>query len=400
MKETYLHYIWKTKSILFQHQRLVNQELFELIDPGFYNTESGPDFFNGSVKIDGVIWRGNIELHINSSDWYAHNHHVDQAYNNVILHVVYNYDRPVFIEDRELPTLELKSLISKEHFLNFHSIVLMRDEISCGKLLDSVDSIYIEQMKERAIIRRLNHKIEFLSDEPYRFKSHLEIFYLLLLKSFGKKVNDECMLQLALAVPFKLLQLNDVSLFSAFILGGSGLTFSKIEFKEDEWNYLKHKYNLKPISTYQWKSKGLRPVSFPRRMLLKLVWWLENIPIEEMLNKIEGESVYEYLSQRIIHAPKELNLNQKLIDMVMINCIIPFIWWKSQILQNDELKERALDLYQKVSFEQNKVIAKWKKYNVTIKNAYDSQALLEIYNDFCSVNKCLECSVGIKVLKN
>ena len=125
MKEAYLHYIWKTKSILFKRQKLINQEQFELIDPGFYNTESGPDFFNGSVKIDGVIWRGNIEIHINSSDWYAHNHQFDKAYNNVILHVVYNYDRPVFIEDRELPTLELKSLISKEHFLNFHSIVLI-----------------------------------------------------------------------------------------------------------------------------------------------------------------------------------------------------------------------------------------------------------------------------------
>jgi len=399
MKETYLHYLWKTKSIFFKNVRLITGETFELLDPGSYNTESGPDFFNGAVKIDHINWNGNIELHVKSSDWYLHNHHTDPAYQQVVLHVVYHYDKPVMVNGRALPTLELKPYVSAKHLQQFNTVNVLPNKIICGALINNIDPIYLENMKEKNILSRLNRKTAYLLEPPYLHFSHFEIIYTLLLKSFGRKVNDEPMKQLALTVPYKLLHVNPSSTYHSFLFGASQLGNRDADFNEPEWNYLKHKYNLHTLSTFQWKFKGLRPSSFPPFMMRRLHWWLLNVAIEELMKQAESNNLGFFI-QLLKTAPKDLKINLQLIESVIINCIIPYLWWKGIVLEKDDYKERALDWYQAISPEQNNVISKWKKFNVPIKNAYDSQALLEIYSDFCSASKCLECSVGTKILKN
>ena len=115
MKEDLLQYIW-------QFQYFNNSELFtssgeaiQIINTGTHNTNQGADFTNAKIKIGKTIWAGNVELHINSSDWDMHHHSGDPNFNNVILHVVWNNN--AIIKDRFgtiiLHTLELKSRVPK-----------------------------------------------------------------------------------------------------------------------------------------------------------------------------------------------------------------------------------------------------------------------------------------------
>ena len=97
MKEEFLHYIWQFQ-LLNPIELTTNAgDAIQVIKTGEKNINSGPDFFSGQIKIGKTIWAGNIEIHINSSDWNKHKHQDDSAYDNVILHVVFNESCSSFI---------------------------------------------------------------------------------------------------------------------------------------------------------------------------------------------------------------------------------------------------------------------------------------------------------------
>src|SRR5690554_179923 len=86
--EDFLHFIWENRLFHARNLHTVNGESLEIINTGHRNTDSGPDFFNARVKIDGTLWAGNVEIHKKASDWDKHQHTNDKAYSNVILHAV------------------------------------------------------------------------------------------------------------------------------------------------------------------------------------------------------------------------------------------------------------------------------------------------------------------------
>ena len=272
MRETYLHYLWKTQSLFLSNSFLTKGESFNVLHPGKYNTESGPDFFDGIIEIDGIVWRGNIEIHVNASDWYSHRHQTDPNYDNVILHVVFNNDKPVFVHDLALPTLELKTLINDSHKIKFNTTKVLKNQISCASFIKEIDEIYLEGMKERVILNRLNRKIVFLLDQPFKNQDELQILYAFIFKAFGKKVNEGPFLQLAINLPYKILLQNDSKIMKHLLIGMSNLNLSG--FDPSEWRFLKHKYQLVAIDKFQWKYKVLRPASFPEHILEKLIWFL------------------------------------------------------------------------------------------------------------------------------
>ena len=398
MRETYLHYLWKTQSLFLNNSFLSKGETFKVIHPGKYNTESGPDFFDGIVVINGLTWRGNIEIHINASDWYLHKHQIDPSYDNVILHVVFNNDKPVLVKNKALPTLELKVLIDHLHKLKYNTTEVLKNQISCSNFIKDIDEIYLEGMKERAILNRLNRKIAFLSEEPFKFQDELQILYTLLLKVFGKKVNEDPFLQIAINLPYKRLLQNDSNSIKQLLIGMSNLNLKG--FDHSEWSFLEHKYQLISINKFQWKYKGLRPASFPEIMLERLIWFLDTFNLLELNQKIKSQTVLSYMR---IHLPidkKDNIISESLFNHILINAIVPYVWWKGIHFSNFELQNYAIDLLLDIKGEVNNILSKWRKINIEVKKAYDSQALLEIYNEFCSSNKCLDCTVGVKILKN
>lgn len=398
MRETYLHYLWKTQSLFLANSFLTKEESFKVIHPGKYNIESGPDFFDGIIEIDGIVWRGNIEIHVNASDWYLHNHQNDLYYDNVILHVVYNNDKEVLVKNRKLPTLELRFLVDDFHKSKFNTVEVLNNKISCSSFIGGIDTIYIEGMKEKAIFNRLNRKILFISKEPYSNQNDIQILYTFLLRAFGKKVNEDPFLQIGINLPYNLLVQNDSNTQKQLLIGMSGLNMQGFNFSE--WKFLQHKYQLTTINTFQWKYKGLRPTSFPEKMIERLVWFLDSFNLFELNQNINNQTVFSFMSTYLQTESRSNMLTESLFYPVFINAIIPYVWWKGTRFDNDELKNYAIDLLLILKGEKNKILSKWSEIKIDAKKAYDSQALLEIYNEFCSHNRCLECSVGAKILKN
>jgi hypothetical protein len=158
MREEYIHQIWKTKRLPMHDLQLIDGRKLTIQQVGWHNHESGPDFFNGSIELDGIKWNGNIEIHIKSSDWYAHQHQIDPAYDNVILHVVYQYDKPVIVNGEELPTLELKSYLDQNDWSSYDSLIKNQTWIPCEKSIQEVDELFVSMQIENALIERLQRK--------------------------------------------------------------------------------------------------------------------------------------------------------------------------------------------------------------------------------------------------
>lgn len=387
MKEEYLHYLWHYKKLPFHLLKTTENESISIKNFGVYNSnESGPDFFNAQMIINEIYWAGNIEFHIKSSDWYKHKHHHDPAYDNVILHVVYEHDQEVIIKDRTIPVIELKAFIHENGYKEFLSLSKVISDFPCKHEILNVDSIYLESAKNKAIINKLNKKtITFDSS----INQPDQILYQLICRAFGNKVNNQPFFELAERIPIKIIKKEEVELTSDFILGTAGF-----ELKTKHFFYLKRKYNIQSISKSQWKTKGLRPSSFPEIRLEQLI---------NLIKKFDFDTNFIYFNekenlQNFTLFLKQLNFSKDLIQNIMRNAIVPFIWWYGEVKQDEEIKDTAVSILELLPPEFNSIIKKWKEIGIEIKNSYDSQSLLELYNDICVNKGCLTCDVGHKII--
>jgi hypothetical protein len=390
MKEEYLHHLWKNKQIPFHQLKLVSGEDILIYDVGQHNKfESGPDFSNGKIKIGNVTWFGNIELHLKSLDWYHHNHQLDRAYDNVILHVVYTHDQNVFINNKAIPTIELKGLIPEiEEVLNKH-------EFPCSTFLDELDPIYLESMKEKAIIKRLNRRL--LNINKYGDESNpKQVLYSLLAQAFGCKINAQPFQELTNRIPIKLIKKEQCFNVKTLILNVSGI--GERELLDKNWIHLKSKYKLDTMSRYVWKHKGLRPKSFPEIRLLQFAEIVEKFDFDTSFVYLGSNELIKNLRSLLILSDKSIKISRAMIDLIIINCFVPFIWWYGNVKMNENIQEKSLDLLQFLNAEENHILKKWKAIGVNCINSYDSQSLLEIYNEFCTAKKCLFCEMGNKII--
>src|ERR1035437_3578723 len=131
MNEDFLHYLWKYRLLGNALTTTLNEPI-EVIDTGFHNHDSGPDFLNAKIKIDHTIWAGNIEIHVNASDWITHAHHLDKAFQNVILHVVFNNDLPDSSPSSPLaPCAEVGKLIDYKLIYKYKDFLAAKGWVPC-----------------------------------------------------------------------------------------------------------------------------------------------------------------------------------------------------------------------------------------------------------------------------
>ncbi len=404
MKEEYLHFLWKHKQIPFHLMKLTNGDSFVLKKTGKYNLESGPDFFDGEIIIDSICWRGNIEIHVKSSDWNLHKHQFDKAYDNVVLHVVYEHDVEIEIGGRFLPTLELKKYIEIDHFKNYTKKAVNSDFL-CQPFFFEIDQIYLDSMKEKAIIERLNQKIKFLENSSF-FEID-QVLYQFLGRAFGMKVNSIPFQELTNTLPLRILKRESKESISSLVIGASGLIFeSKCdEIQKRNWIFLKEKHSLRTMPTYIWKKKGLRPSGFPLVRLTQFSKTLEKFDFNTVFTYYEIPEMLAYFysvldfSDEINFVNLHLKMSKSTKEMIILNCFVPFVWWFGTYKNDEIMKEKSLEILSLLKAESNSITQKWSELGLKIKNAYDSQALLEIYNEFCSQKKCLSCTVGNKIIK-
>ena len=387
MIESYLHQIWKTKRLPQFSFEVENNCSVEIIDFGEYNkNNSGPDFKFGAVKMKNILLYGHIEMHVRSSDWYRHKHHVDDNYNNVILHVVYVNDKQIVQNGVKIPTIELKDMIDENHYQKYIRKQLKNSEFPCEHQIKEIDEFHFNYMKLRSITDKLNEKAKIL--HKINVQSKAAALYHLLGLAFGTSINKQPFNSLLQLVPYEAVKtvpkLNRFNL----VLCESGI----IQEKGMDNSHLKR----------AWQYKGTRPKNSPDLRVRQFALMVQEFDFESTIELLSIEDVKSSFS-RLLEKSWQGNLtvsklSKSFVNHLLINAVVPFLWFCGEVDNNTFYQEKALDLLATLPAENNNVIRKWNKINVLAKNAFDSQGLLAMHRYHCCRKKCLSCSVGKKVL--
>jgi hypothetical protein len=414
MTEELLHHLWKFR--LFDQLELVTttNDPLEIVKVGDHNQHAGPDFFNSKIKIAETLWAGNVEVHIRASDWNKHRHQQDKAYDNIILHVVYEADQSIFRSSGEaIPTLELKQRIEPHYLINYQRFKLSNDWIACEKQLKEVPPIVMHTSLNRLLIERLEEKYDVMVDMLRLNKMNWEeTFYQLLAKNFGFKTNALPFQLLAKSIPSTILAKHKSSLLQAGFLEQHFNDKYSLQL-QNEYVFLKQKFKLVPIENHLWKFLRLRPVNFPTiriAQFAQLIYQSNHLfskIIEEkellQLKKLMETTVSAYWRTHYVFEKMVTGRNKKLgedsIDNIIMNTIIPFLFVYGKAKGDESYIERALRFMEEMEGEKNTIINTWKSLDIPVKSAAETQALLQLKNKYCDHKKCLACSIGNYLLK-
>src|SRR6218665_3427819 len=422
MNEKYLHFIWKSKRLLTTELTTTTGEKITIKNFGDYNFDSGPDFFNGAVQLENLLHHGNIEMHVNSSDWMKHGHQFDSAYNNVILHVVYNHDLEILVNDTILPTLELKYLIDWKHFNESREKLVFQNQIPCNKQLNEVSLNTITAQLKQNTHDRLQRKANEINQLFENSGSDIHaLLFRVLLRTFGGKLNGFPFLELAHQVPVYHFLRSQVEVRESIVLGLAGFLNSDLEHHYEQalknhWNFQKHRLQLHNLASATIKFKGTRPSSFPALRLVQFAHfsasfdWSTDFWIEE-----PKEIVSLFMKALLVNPPSYWNehfhigkrkqrplsgaLTKAAAENIVINAVAPFLFWYGQKHGNIVLLNKAVELLELLPQEKNRILERWQKMIQFPDNARFGQAVLELNNQWCIPKKCLKCLIGKEVLK-
>nr|WP_294785050.1 DUF2851 family protein [uncultured Flavobacterium sp.] len=422
MKEDFLHYLWKFKKFNTLNLKTAQDELITIIKTGDYLELAGPDFFNAHIEIGNQKWAGNVEIHIKSSDWYLHNHENDPAYKNVILHVVWENDTAIFRADNsEIPVLILKDYVDKDIIANYNALVSPKTWIACEKQIKDIDSFIFKSWQERLFFERLERKSRFIYELLEEMNQDWEaVLFCLLAKNFGLNTNGISFLQIAKSIPFSIIRKEgfENENLEALFFGGAGLLDVEKEdiyFKDLKFRYfyLLHKYRLERKFVEPVQFFKLRPDNFPTVRLSQLAGLYHKY--QNLFSKIIDlkslHKVYDLLNvsasdywqnhyQFDKESPKKSKqLSKSFVDLIVINTIIPLQFAYLNSL-GQSAGEDLIDFMNEVTSEKNAVIDKFNSFGIKSKNAFESQTLLELKNEYCNHKACLKCAVGVELLKN
>lgn len=421
MQEDFLHYIWKYKKFTTTKLQTTNHEAVTLITVGTHNKNTGPDFFNAKLKIKEQLWAGNVEIHIKSSDWFLHNHENDSNYDNVILHVVWQHDTPVFRQDNtEIPTLELKEYLFPEALKNYNSLFnTTQTWINCEPHFFKTENFIIENWLERLYIERLERKAEEIEILLKQSNNNWEaVLFKLLAKNFGLKVNKDAFASIANSVDFNVIRKvkQHPIQFEALLFGQASLINEDIEDAyfntlKKEYAFLKQKFNLDSSNVTPIQFFRLRPPNFPTIRLSQLASLYTNnqnlfsqiidanliedfYKIFTVKTSVFWESHYTF-SKASKHQIKKTS--KPFINLLLINTILPLKFSYAKY-RGKPINESVLKLIQAIKPENNSIVNKFNTLKKVNKTAMESQALLQLKNNYCDKNKCLECAIGNTIL--
>jgi len=424
--ESFLSFVWQFHSFDTLLLRTTSNDEIIIKHPGHINYNSGPDFLQAKIRIGRIEWVGAVEIHLKSSDWNRHKHKNNPEYNQVVLHVVWEHDVEVNRFDGSvLPCFELKSRVSPQLINRYTCLVYNEDRtLPCRSQIQDVERIIISTMIDSAFVERLQRKINFVLDVLKETGNNWEeTSYRILMRNFGFNINKDNMFLLSKFLPYSLVSKHQNNRFQveALLFGMAGfLAKPNDDYHlklQQEYMFLKHKYNLEMnfFERYQWKFLRLRPQNFPTVRLAQLAGLLANtkniftyILQHAYSSKIFNEirvSTSEYWHKRYdfghYYRGNRINsFGKESVKNIYINTIAPILAAYGTYISNKIYYSRAINLLQKISPEDNKVIKNWINVGIVPEHAFDSQGLIEITNCYCSKKRCLNCAIGTKILSN
>jgi len=421
MNERLLQFIWQFQYFNHAFLTTADEQALQIIKPGTLNHNQGPDFIEARIKIDDKIWVGNVELHVQSSQWHQHQHSTDKNYENVILHVVWQNDEAIQNAFGEtIPVLELQSLVPKITLQRFEQLMRTNDFIPCSFTLPVLNELSWIAWKERLLIERLEERSQLIAIWLQQANQHWEeVFWRCLARGFGMKVNADIFEQVAQSLPVNLLarHKNQIHQLEALLLGQAGLLSSSFDddyaiMLKKEYNFLLKKYDLKTLNK-QPDFLRMRPHNFPTIRLAQLAMLVKQS--SHLFSKIKTAAQpneifkwfdisandfwnYHYtLHEQTPYDQK--SLGRSFIRHIIINVVVPMFFAYGHLRGEHAWKEKAVNWLMQLSPEQNLITKQWKAHGIENKAAFDSQALIQLKNNYCNKKRCLECAVGTKLLK-
>ncbi len=421
MREDFLHYLWRLGRFDLRELQTTQGALLSIQGFGTHNTGAGPDFSGAQLRIDGLQWAGNVEMHLTSSEWYAHGHQNDPAYDNVILHVVMEEDQVVFNRRGErIPCLELKGRVPQGLAHTYWRMLNNTYWVACQHQLHRVPELVKTAWLERLLAERLGEKAALIAAQLNKVQRDWEeIFFQSLARSLGGKINSQGMEMLARSLPLRLLLKHKHSRLQteALLYGQAGLlpTDSEEAYPQQlarEYKLLATKYQLTPLPSTVWRYLRLRPANFPEMRIAQLACLLTNTGqlfgkilaaanLQELENMFElGLSNYWQSHYRFGKSSKRQHkkLGRASIHSILINTVAPFYYLYGQLRGEEAFQEKAMALLTNLPAEENTIMTHWHELGMPVESASRSQALLHLKQAYCDKSRCLSCALGCAIL--
>lgn len=423
MREEFLYYIWENR-LINKDLQTAEGETVEVVTTGYRNTDSGPDFLEAKIQIGDKLWAGHVEIHVKASDWNRHGHQTDKAYQNVVLHVVYEND----IKVNDIPTLELKGHFNEALFSHYHAFISSKNWIACENSIEQVPVFTRLSWLDRMAVERLESKsgsvTKLLKTNQFDWEDAL---YKLLMRYFGLKVNNEAFEYLANILPFKTLLKHADNLIQveAMLMGCAG--FLDADFQEEyplllkrEFSVMHAKFNLLAMPAERWKFMRMRPSNFPTIRLAQMAQLVhksgclfsrirEAKTVEDVkaLFDVKASGYWETHYRFDDRLPqcdsptmlKPKHLGNATADLLLINAVVPLLFCYGKLHKDESVCDTAMQFLEGTQAEDNAIIRHYASCGIKAENAMQTQALLHLYNMYCKRKRCLECRIGNVLLK-
>lgn len=420
MKEEFLHAVWK-HGLHVQPLRTIFDETVDILSRGILNHDSGPDFSYAKIRIGDTVWAGAVEVHVRSSHWYSHRHSSDPAYDNVILHIVWEEDRPVYDKyGVHIPTVELKNQVLPGAMLNFDRLELSGKNIPCTGLAHRVRPITKAQWKDRMAVERLQERrelhLKWLEEMNYNWDG---VLFRSIARGMGFGVNSEAMEVFSKSIPFgQLRNLKDEFALIALFIGVGGFLdgASKDDYIRElkkEWNYRKKQFAIADTARIPWKFSKMRPTNTPVIRLLQLAQLLAQKDVlhnadrflvkdgeKDLANFDPPEYWKTHIRPGVVSEKSFSNFTANSGALILLNAIAPVVFTQAVQQQNDDKMNLVLDFLRSLPPENNRITRIFTEDGWSNDSALDSQAFIQTHRNYCVPKKCLSCSIGVELLKS
>ena len=418
--EQLLHYVWKHKIFPLKELKTTTGQQVEVIDTGLANTDAGPDFFNAKLKLDGVLWIGNIEIHERSSDWFKHGHHADAGYNSVILHIASEIDMEISRSNGErIPQIQL--ICPEAVRTNYKELLETDSYPPCYRIIPSLPPFTAHSWMTALQMERFEQKATLLNERLKRCQGNWEdAFFITLARNFGFGLNGDAFETWAHRLPFRAVDKhrNDLFQIEAIFFGQAGILEDSdgdgyyLRLKK-EYTYLQHKFGLIPMDASLWRFLRLRPANFPHIRIAQLACLyhraygllsriMETETLQGVRDILKGGTSEYWLTHYTFGGSspsRPKTLSNTSLDLLIINTVVTFLYAYGLHKGNRVLCARAGSFLEELKAENNYITRMWEQYGMKASNAADSQALIQLKKEYCDKKKCLYCRIGYEYLK-
>ena len=418
--EQLLHYVWKHKIFPLKELKTTTGQQVEVIDTGLANTDAGPDFFNAKLKLDGVLWIGNIEIHERSSDWFKHGHHADAGYNSVILHIASEIDTEISRSNGErIPQIQL--ICPEAVRTNYKELLETASYPPCYRIIPSLSPFTAHSWMTALQMERFEQKATLLNERLKRCQGNWEdAFFITLARNFGFGLNGDAFETWAHRLPFRAVDKhrNDLFQIEAIFFGQAGILEDSdgdgyyLRLKK-EYTYLQHKFGLIPMDASLWRFLRLRPANFPHIRIAQLACLyhraygllsriMETETLQGVRDILKGGTSEYWLTHYTFGGSspsRPKTLSNTSLDLLIINTVVTFLYAYGLHKGNRVLCARAGSFLEELKAENNYITRMWEQCGMKTSNAADSQALIQLKKEYCDKKKCLYCRIGYEYLK-